>query len=688
MDGHFHSGDRFSGPGDAFHRHSHSTANPLAFNFSSMMHSQLDPDHHSQQQQQQQHQSGGSTGTNAYESHDDLCVDRCAGVGLYNGFQQFNHRGGPASIQSHWARGERSLDYHHHDFSMGLGALSMQQFRDAAGLGHHNNLYHHQQPGDAAAAAAAAWYCHPMDSSCLPDSCAPDSCIPCVDEDCRSRADSCCDSECTMTDKCTDVACADTEDACTDQTCPERPAVSLPTSEVVSGAAALISINHAPDGSPADHFDLQQRVMDDLDFSLSNPTSQQPFMLPPDILPGQLGSLTSHLLVAHGDTASSSHCTEPCPLDDPEIYQYCHMPLLNHTVNPFGQFNPVGADFQMNRGFVECGAEIHDAESFLAHFNAQHRQYFTSNTPTHFRPSVPPGPIPSPSQQQQIMPSTEVISSPTTPLDTSDSGRSSGTPSPFTPLSNSIDMTDAAAAAKPDPPLHLRGTSISSSSAGHSLDPNAEEEHRCLWREEGCSAICGLLFADAEELFKHASETHIKHAQKGAQGFRCGWDDCPRAEAGAAGFPQRSKIERHMQTHIGHKPHICPTCNKGFSAKQALTQHMFIHSNEKPLVCNICHKAFRYPSALTMHQRVHSGLKPLKCPICGKGFSESSNLSKHKRTHEVKGRFTCTAAGCERNFHRQDQLRRHMKTHSSTQQGLGLTSGHTFWPVERGHPKK
>lgn len=64
-----------------------------------------------------------------------------------------------------------------------------------------------------------------------------------------------------------------------------------------------------------------------------------------------------------------------------------------------------------------------------------------------------------------------------------------------------------------------------------------------------------------------------------------------------------------------------------------------------------------------MHQRVHSGLKPLKCPICGKGFSESSNLSKHKRTHEVKGRFTCTVHGCDRNFHRQDQLRRHMKTH-------------------------
>lgn len=111
---------------------------------------------------------------------------------------------------------------------------------------------------------------------------------------------------------------------------------------------------------------------------------------------------------------------------------------------------------------------------------------------------------------------------------------------------------------------------------------------------------------------------------------------------------------------------------------------MYIHSDQKPLECNICFKTFRYPSALSkfihrstlsclpiiltdilsaMHMRVHSGEKPLQCPICGKKFSESSNLSKHKRTHEVKGRFNCNVRGCCRNFHRQDQLRRHMKTH-------------------------
>jgi hypothetical protein len=276
-------------------------------------------------------------------------------------------------------------------------------------------------------------------------------------------------------------------------------------------------------------------------FGMSSPP-QQNYMLPSGFLPDHLGSITNHLLAAHGDTASMN-CAEPCPLDDPQIYQYCHMPLplSNSPTTTFNQFGSVDADF---REFVECGAQIHDAESFLAHFNSQHRPYFTTGMPNLLRAST------ETQHNQHALASTEAMSPPATPLDTSDSGRSSGTPSPLTPLSNSVEMTDV----KSNTSLHLRSISISSS-ADHSLDLGADEEHRCLWREEGNSRICGQVFADAEDLFKHASETHIKHAQKGAQGFRCGWDDCPRSDAGAAGFPQRSKIERHMQTHIGRKPH-------------------------------------------------------------------------------------------------------------------------------------
>lgn len=65
-------------------------------------------------------------------------------------------------------------------------------------------------------------------------------------EDCQSNAeDSCCDSECALTGKCTNAACENGEDVCVDQSCPERTMAFAP--DLVDGAAALLSINHGSD---------------------------------------------------------------------------------------------------------------------------------------------------------------------------------------------------------------------------------------------------------------------------------------------------------------------------------------------------------------------------------------------------------------------------------------------------------
>ncbi|KAK3362929.1 hypothetical protein B0T25DRAFT_444505 [Lasiosphaeria hispida] len=611
MNGSFGPPDCFPGDRNGYHRHSQSSSNHMGLDFSSMM---LPAGQPSGPDVSRLPNGGG-----AYESHDDLCIDQCMGVGLYNGSQYFNHRGTPASQPNCWA--SRVMPPHQnpgslYDYSLNLDANAMQ-FRTGFAPSH-SDLYQH-------------WY-NPQPQTDLDQSLES---LQGREED----SESCCNSECTMTGKCSNTACANKEDACTDQTCPERPVTAAVPSEVVDGAAALISINHAPGQQPQHGFTMQPPVMSDFDFGLSS-SSQQPYLWSPTV-----GIMASHLLAAHGDPDSST-CTRPCVLDDPHNFLNCPIPLFNPTSFD-SQYDSVDSSMQqVNQDFVECGAEVPDSDAFLAHFNSRHRPMLTANT--HNSPLA----LAMVQGGEDAIPSIEGMSSssPATPLDTPDFSASSNTPSPLTPMSHSMDMSE---------------TKRSATSPDRSMSVVSGENHvhKCLWREEGSTTICGHIYSSPEELFTHAADTHIKNAKKGDNGFRCGWDDCPRSAAGALGFPQRSKIERHMQTHIDHKPHVCPTCHKGFSAKQALNQHMFIHTNQKPLECNICGKAFRYPSALTMHQRVHSGIKPLSCPVCGKSFSESSNLSKHKRTHEVRGRFRCRVPGCDRNFHRQDQLRRHMKTH-------------------------
>ncbi|KAL1882732.1 hypothetical protein VTK73DRAFT_1252 [Phialemonium thermophilum] len=574
-------------------------------------------------------------------AHEDSCVDGCSLGVHYNASQSLITRGVSASFHQRVRHSVSDLEFtylHPQSLDLGLGS-QRATFKDTMDSSASAQLQDNGEWGFV--------FDNPLT---MVDDDGPSG----RDEDSLSLAPSTttCDSACRLDNRCTGIACANTEDACTDRNCPDT--TGRVPSEVAKAAAALTSIGGGPPAQQQDPFQIPSSV-GMLPMGLPTPHSEFGHNHPPLFLPDRLKGITSHLLWAHSDPSSSS-CTRPCPIDDPHVFGHCQfpyslMPEYSHMPDAMSlySYDLVHPSFRPGVGLEECGAEIMSPDEFIQHFNTQHRHELESAMLLDFT-------------NDQRLPSTAPsVGSSGNFFDTSLVSPTSSLKelSPLTPLSTPHETGEGDAACT----RHQRSSSNTSLSDKHI---GAGSENRCLWCDEVGSEVCGLCFSTPSELFSHVNSAHIKHLTKGPKGFRCGWENCRREDDGKDGFPQRSKIERHMQTHIEHKPHSCEHCGKKFSAKQALKQHLLIHTNEKPLACDWpgCGKTFRQQSALTMHKRVHTGEKPLSCDICGRTFSESSNLSKHKRTHEIKGRFTCTHPGCNRDFHRQDQLRRHMKLHA------------------------
>jgi hypothetical protein len=188
----------------------------------------------------------------------------------------------------------------------------------------------------------------------------------------------------------------------------------------------------------------------------------------------------------------------------------------------------------------------------------------------------------------------------------------------------------------------------------------------CQWHDS-TSSPCGLSFPTKAALQSHIQSVHTAPLSKSV-GFICRWSGCSRLSLpqDRAGFAQRSKLDRHMQSHTGHKACKCPECHHEFSTSQTLESHMRTHTGDKPFKCREegCNYEAAQASQLTMHTRTkHTREKPLLCdfPGCGRRFAESSNLSKHKKIHEPEEE--CRCGVCGKSFRRRDQLRRHLKIH-------------------------
>lgn len=363
----------------------------------------------------------------------------------------------------------------------------------------------------------------------------------------------------------------------------------------------------------------------------------------------QENPLATHILQYHDPRNTVEH-VRPCMADHPDLaIPKCTLPRA------------VNSDF-LSHGFSHnleghtCGFEVNTIDQFANHLFEDHWQMQMLNSDLFGLPQTT-----QVEDRFSLVPSRSSISSYS--FDTASTSGPRLSPSDIS-LQNisalsSIAPSPTSRATTPLAPpeelsIEAKSTIIAPISATVA-DAETATDCICQWKMAG-DKICGMRFKDANDLHTHTKNDHLKDMTRQRPGFCCQWHGCTRTNV----FGQKSKLERHIQTHTGYKPVKCSVCGLQLSAKQSLDQHMRTHTGEKPWKCKFpgCTHAFKQQSALTMHERTHTGYKPLVCDICGKSFGESSNLSKHRRTHNNRGSHVCII--CNKDFHRLDQLRRHM----------------------------
>ncbi|KAH7328680.1 hypothetical protein B0I35DRAFT_404010 [Stachybotrys elegans] len=478
----------------------------------------------------------------------------------------------------------------------------------------------------------------------------------------------CCDdNDCAPLDACRDEACQGAVSPCTDANC---------ITDALSGeqvaAATLASFGHEQlgphspcffnhcDGIMSNSFphDAFQDIMCNHDFtSCTNMFNQHAIDLPAFTTQGEPRTLADLISLdlsqlpdlestqVHDSNAQAHVCPSAPDASDFSAF-HCILPRHNNAYQEHvDTCNPAQIQTQ------PCCTTLQSWDGLVQHFLEQHK------------PIVGSLPLTGPKNTRANRLDSRSYSLASTPA-TNLSYGTGPMPTPMTPSTAvSMDMEQSAILASPD----LMLPSPCEPSVHHV--PQTPGVYTCSWSQDGGTTACNMTFESEEKLHKHCLQAHVPSLQKNEGIYWCGWGDCDKT----TGFSQKSKLERHLQTHTGFKPEQCKICGKKLSGPQALEQHLRIHTGEMPWKCQFegCNAGFKQQSALTMHVRTHTKDKPLVCEECGQKFAESSNLSKHRRTHQpplYKCKL-CPDSAKMRPYVRVDQLKRHAeKSHADVGQ--------------------
>lgn len=406
------------------------------------------------------------------------------------------------------------------------------------------------------------------DEDCLSEvSCSSDCHVSCPSECGDTGHGVCCDDDACgeacedNQDLCLDEACENAATPCTDANCTGLAKLDHFPGEAMSdgdkeAAAALASIG---DTHPALIQDGFQPFHADSNFGSHScyPGSTCNHALPQgylgtaagDDIMGQIwdylnqeNPLATHILQYHDPRNTVDH-VRPCMADHPNLaIPKCTLPravdgdVLSHGLTHHLE------DFA-------CGFEVNTVDQFANHIFEDHWQMHMLNSDIFGLPQTTQA-----EDRFSLVPSRSSISS------YSFNTASTGGPQ-FSPSDSSLQNLSTVSSIPPSPTsqattplaqpeelaIEAKSTETESISATAS-DAEAAVDCICHWKIAG-DKICGMQFKDANDLHTHTKNDHLKDMTRQRPGFRCQWDNCTRTTV----FGQKSKLERHIQTHTGCK---------------------------------------------------------------------------------------------------------------------------------------
>lgn len=387
---------------------------------------------------------------------------------------------------------------------------------------------------------------------------------------CSSPCAESCKSQCGDdgdADICHDPNCEDGSDFCTDSDCVDQVDCSLNTCPITGlssgdedAAATLASIHGGssdPSTSPGADGELSTQTQSSLRLATSA-SPQSSLMASPPLsqytstfpnyfpyqpmamgfypsLPGDFGmnlDLVDDLIMHHNpQQPSHSHSTphfRPCPLDNAQLLtRRCMLPRAAYH-EPAAQ--SLGQMAEANNYDLlpdPCGVYLSGPDEVLPHIANNHPRAFTTLQSYLETSSTAPGM--SEANKAALLSAIGAAG----PSKEPDGGSGLFDPYSTTPSSTPHDSATPV----------TQGSDVT-------LDTvESGSQFVCKWRGDS-GRPCDQHFDDSEGLHQHVV-THSRNLKKAGAGHRCRWAGCTRADGPKGCFPQRTKLERHLQTHTG-----------------------------------------------------------------------------------------------------------------------------------------